>query len=178
MRRSLLFAIAFGCADPDEHAPLEKLPAAEEPLVGEAIPPWAAGFTFTRYTGDIFWFHVNPDGSAYAVYQGGDVGSNACVRLRVAGGRLEAPSIVKANDGRDPTTPTLVRTVDGRYFAQTRRGFIEYERADLCGRDMGGCGGYGSVEACDAKELADRAARWGACPAELADAGVRDASAD
>jgi hypothetical protein len=169
---ALLLPLAASC-ETSEPPPAytDTLPSAEEALTTDAVPDWALGYTFTRHHVDVDWFHYNDDGTVYAEYDGGDVGGSNCERIRVENGRLVAPSMVRISAYGDRTTPYLVRTVDGRFFVHVAKGYAEYQRADLCGRGGGGCGGYDSVAPCTANELASHAKVWGACYAKLSDAG-------
>lgn len=170
--------LAASCTSEDESKKRrDTLPAAEDPLLTTTdLPPWASGYTFTYFNGDFLWFHINPDGTAYAVQDGGDYGSETCEQIGVVAGRVTVPRLITNEvDSNDHGNGTLVRTVDGRYFVHARAGYLELTREDLCGREVGGCGGYGKAETCNDIEKARRIGQWRACPGELA---ARDAGAD
>lgn len=69
----------------------------------------------------------------------------------------------------------LVKTESGRFFVgpagatDMSCGWEEYQPTALCGREVGGCGGFGSAVSCSWKELAGNR-----CDVEPNDGGPAD----
>ncbi len=153
---AMLVALTFGvrCSsepiEPSPRAPLEVAP-------GPDLPAWAVG-SFTHHHIDVQRITVEADGTVLMQYEGGDVGGQSCGRAKVQGGSV----VIENRDGK-PDPFELIRDADGAVYQRSSSGAIHYEASALCGRDGGGCGGYGRVAPCTPDERESIAARVAEC---------------
>lgn len=143
------------CAGPgDAIDPASDAPAGE-------LPSWAIG-GFGRHDIDITNYWIEADGTAFHAIDGGDFGGCGQLTATFSEGRVHL-----LDDGETVDGPhrVLVTTTDGRFFEgdsgndDTSCGWKELEGNNLCGRDVGGCGGYGSSVVCEWDEIASRQCR-------------------
>jgi hypothetical protein len=117
------------------------------------LPSWAIG-DFAYHHTDIFVWHIEADGTFYQLSSLGD--ANGCG----SGWATWEEGRVRLRYGDGPAAPeeSLATTVDGRFWldfgaASTREcRWEELEPTALCGRDPGGCGGWGEAVACSWEE--------------------------
>lgn len=159
-RRLLLTACLLAMAAPDcvrgEHCegPGDRIDATSDRPAGE-LPSWAVG-SFGRHDGDIFNYLILEDGTAYSALDGGDYGGCGQAWAVFANGRLH---IVSDPQDLTPLHTVIVRTTDGRFFETSSDNndltcdWDELEPTNLCGKKVGGCGGYGGSEPCPWEEV-------------------------
>jgi hypothetical protein len=121
------------------------------------LPAWAVG-SFTRHRIDVELLVVESDGTVLMKYDGGDNGGHGCGRAKVVGGNV----VIENRDGT-PSTFELIRDADAAVWKRTPHGSSAFEVGAMCGRDVGGCGGFGHVAPCSPRELESIAALVDEC---------------
>lgn len=168
---TVLIGLTASCEE-DDPGPVEPFAKVD----GDTLPPWAVG-SFTRHESDVVRYRVTPDGTMVYWYEGGDVGGRGCGRALISGDEVR---LVMFDDvtGEPHSERRLVRDATGALFVFNGAVRSKFDPADLCGRDVGGCGGYGRVEACSPAETAAQDAEIDACRGRLAKVVDRDAGGD
>lgn len=145
----LLFTPDFiRCAEPEdgcsqfETEDFARLPDGE-------LPAWAVG-SFGYYEIDVRNYNIAPNGRLFVVLDGGDAGGCGTGTVAVQGGFVDVSLGAPRGD--------RLAEKDGAYFIQFRPDecWRPIQREPLCGRDVGGCGGYGSAVVCSAEEAFSR----------------------
>lgn len=120
-------------------------------MVGEAgsLPEWAVG-AFGVHAIDIHNLDIAESGDVTYAMHGGDYGGCGTLTAHVADDRVV---LVDPHDTEPEPHSILSQGDDGdvywhRIHVDDRCNWYRMERSALCGRDVGGCGGFGSAEPC------------------------------
>jgi hypothetical protein len=146
-------AVNPGCDSEKEcEGPVDDIDPASDTATGQ-LPEWAVG-SFGRHQVDITNLKIEASGVAYRIFDGGDYGGGCqLLAATFSDGRVHL-----TEDGNP--YEDLVKTTTGHFYlggpstTDMKCGWTEYQATTLCGRDVGGCGGYGSAVPCSWEEVA------------------------